>query len=237
MLEFGKSLTAAREAKGLTIAQIAESTHLMTRVIEDLEAENFSRIAAPIYGRGFIRIYCNTIGIDPKPYVDEYMAILNGDRDTPIIRKQPAPVAEPPPPQAETASTAPAEPVLPPEPNSVTPPPAEPEPFKLESQSTRAFARYASPLYDPEPSAVHPRKSPLSQFLDFLPTFSPRLIRPILVICIAAAVLIGVFLTFRALYRMTMTAPEESKAASAEAAETDATLPRRNITVAPLYID
>ena len=69
MIEFGATLRAAREAKGYTIAQIAEATHMAPSTVEDLEKEDFSRIAAPIYGRGFVKLYCETVGLDTKQFV------------------------------------------------------------------------------------------------------------------------------------------------------------------------
>lgn len=84
MIEFGKSLKDAREAKGLTIAQMAETTHLAPTTIAELESEDFSRIAAPIYGRGFVKLYCEAVGLDPKPYTAEFMEIFSGNRDTGI---------------------------------------------------------------------------------------------------------------------------------------------------------
>ena len=117
MIEFGKTLRAAREAKGYTIGQIAEVTRLMPSMVEDLEKENFSRIAAPIYGRGFVKLYCEAVGLDPKPLVAEFMEIFSGNRDV-AIKERPisnqaettppeAPVAEAPAPEAP-ATEAPA---------------------------------------------------------------------------------------------------------------------------------
>ena len=37
MIEFGATLRAAREAKGYTIAQVAEATHMAPSTVEDLE--------------------------------------------------------------------------------------------------------------------------------------------------------------------------------------------------------
>ena len=96
MIEFGKTLRASREAKGYTVTQLAELTHLPPTRITDLENENFEKIAAPIYGRGFIKLYCETTGIDPKPLIDEYMAIHNGERDDFIRERTPPAPAEPP---------------------------------------------------------------------------------------------------------------------------------------------
>ena len=94
MMEFGKSLRNAREAKGYTIAQIAETTHMLSSIVEGLENEDFSRIAAPIYGRSFVRLYCEAVGLEPKPFVDEFMEILNGNH-APAIRERPSVVEAP----------------------------------------------------------------------------------------------------------------------------------------------
>ena len=56
MIELGKSLREARERKGYTINQLAEITHMVPSRINDIENEDFSKIAAPIYGRGFIKL-------------------------------------------------------------------------------------------------------------------------------------------------------------------------------------
>lgn len=96
MIEFGKTLREAREAKGLAIADIAERTHMMSSLIADLENEDFTRLPAPIYGRGFIKLYCETVGINPEPMIAEFMEIYNGNRE-PAIRERavPQPVSEP----------------------------------------------------------------------------------------------------------------------------------------------
>ena len=96
MMEFGKSLRAAREAKGFTVAQMAELTHLAPTTVNELESEDFSRIAAPIYGRGFVKLYCEAVGLDPKPFVAEFMEIFSGNHDTGIRERQASmPPAEP----------------------------------------------------------------------------------------------------------------------------------------------
>ena len=107
-MEFGKSLREAREAKGYTTAQIAETTHMLVSIVEGLEKEDFSRIAAPIYGRGFVKLYCEAVGLEAKPFVEEFMEIMNGNRCVTIKERpieMPAPVQDavpPPPPRAET---------------------------------------------------------------------------------------------------------------------------------------
>ncbi len=101
-MSIGTTLRAARESKGYTISYVAELTNIMVRVIEDLESDNFKRIAAPIYGRGFIKLYAGILGLDPDPLLDEYNAIVSGGDRRP---------ADPPPPitpRPPVAATAPA---------------------------------------------------------------------------------------------------------------------------------
>ena len=123
MIDFGNTLKAAREAKGLTIAQIAETTHIMSSMVRDLENENFTRIAAPIYGRGFVKLYCEAVGLDAKTMVAEFMDIYSGNREPGIRERIADPVrTEEPLPRAVTP-----EPPAPAEPAPEPPAPAEPE--------------------------------------------------------------------------------------------------------------
>lgn len=71
-MSFGETLRTAREAKGLTTSQLAATTHILVQVIEGLEKENFKRIPAAIYGRGFVKMYCEAVGLDPKPLQAEF---------------------------------------------------------------------------------------------------------------------------------------------------------------------
>lgn len=118
---FGQTLREAREAKGYTIAQMADMTHIMARTIEGLETEDFSSLAAPIYGRGFVKLCCQTLGLDPKPMIDEFMALYNGEK--PVAAPFPAaeqPKEPEPPAKAQEPVTEPPLPI------DAAPPPVEP---------------------------------------------------------------------------------------------------------------
>ncbi len=84
----GEILREAREAKGLTTSQVAAKTHILLKTIENLEEENFSKIPAPIYGRGFVRLYCECVGIDSQPLIEEYMKIHSGEKTPLYLRKK-----------------------------------------------------------------------------------------------------------------------------------------------------
>ena len=76
----GETFRLAREEKGQTISQVAEATRMMVQIVEDLEREDFRRIAAPIYGRGFIKLYAEHLGLDPEPLIRDFMEIYTGLR-------------------------------------------------------------------------------------------------------------------------------------------------------------
>ena len=142
MIELGKTLRSAREAKGLTIAQLAEMTRMTATRIEELENENFANIPAAIYGRGFVKLYCGALGLDPKPLCDEFTEIFNGNRDVEIRERTneptPNPVAMPP---------------LEPSPEPAQQTEAKPE---AEPQSEPSLSRYATPLHERPKISVPP---------------------------------------------------------------------------------
>ena len=101
-MSLGNTLRTAREACGLTTSELAARTHMLVQIVEGLENEDFRRIPAPIYGRGFIKLYCEAVDLDPKPLQAEFMDLFNRAKDAPAknvmpeVRSRPQ-TAEPPP--------------------------------------------------------------------------------------------------------------------------------------------
>ena len=71
-MSVGATLRQAREAKGLSLEDIKNSTQIMTRQLQEMEHDDFSSFAAPIYAKGFIRLFARAVGIDPEPLVKEF---------------------------------------------------------------------------------------------------------------------------------------------------------------------
>ena len=149
---FGQTLRAAREAKGLSASELAANTHLLVQIVEGLENEDFRRIPAPIYGRGFVKLYCEAVGLDPKPMQAEFMSLYTLKKDAPE-KKAPPPRPEPaaPPPAPVPEAEAEPEPVAPPPPAPTPEPEAEPEPV-----APPPPAPAPEPEAEPEPVAPPP---------------------------------------------------------------------------------
>jgi len=68
-----EQLHGAREAKNLTVYQIAETTKIKTDHIRALEEGNYNVFSAPVYIRGFVRTYASLLKLD----VAQVMATLD----------------------------------------------------------------------------------------------------------------------------------------------------------------
>lgn len=62
----GERLAAARESRGMTVAEIAQQLKLSPWQVEALEAGNTSRLPSAVFVRGFIRNYARLVKLDPK---------------------------------------------------------------------------------------------------------------------------------------------------------------------------
>lgn len=60
----GTLLKAGREKMGLSIQDAAVKLHLRPRIVEDLEADNFTNIASSTYVRGYVKNYARMVSAD-----------------------------------------------------------------------------------------------------------------------------------------------------------------------------
>jgi cytoskeletal protein RodZ len=70
-----EQLRAAREARNLSIAEVAEITKIRTDHLRALEESNFDVFVAPVYIRGFVRTYATLLKLD----VPQVMKALEGE--------------------------------------------------------------------------------------------------------------------------------------------------------------
>jgi cytoskeletal protein RodZ len=73
MSSLGATLSAAREARGVSHSEAAAATNIKVQHIEAIEQNDFSGFAAPAYAKGFIRIYAEYLGLDSAPLVKQYL--------------------------------------------------------------------------------------------------------------------------------------------------------------------
>ena len=86
-----EQLRAAREAKNLTIEQVAESTKIRTDHIRALEEGNYDVFSAPIYIKGSVKNYATLLKLDvPKITADldrELKGTANFSEPPPLVEQ------------------------------------------------------------------------------------------------------------------------------------------------------
>ena len=63
----GRRLREAREAAGLSLADVGARLKMPVRVVESLEREDWSRLGAPVFVRGQLRSYSRLLGLSTEP--------------------------------------------------------------------------------------------------------------------------------------------------------------------------
>ena len=81
MSTVAEQLRAAREAKNLTVEQVAESTKIRTDHIRALEEGNFNVFSAPIYIRGSVKNYASALKLDTARLIAALDAELSGTKN------------------------------------------------------------------------------------------------------------------------------------------------------------
>jgi cytoskeleton protein RodZ len=65
MSSVGSYLRQLRTQRGVSLEEIARSTRVMHSYLEALEADEFETLPAPVFAKGFIRAYCQALGVSP----------------------------------------------------------------------------------------------------------------------------------------------------------------------------
>ncbi len=72
MSSVGSHLRELRERRGVSLEEIARSTRVLRRYLEALEADDYPVLPAPAFTKGFIRAYCQALGVAPDEAVTLY---------------------------------------------------------------------------------------------------------------------------------------------------------------------
>ncbi len=73
MATFGENLRQARQARNITLQEIAASTKISSRALQALEDEHFEQLPGGIFNKGFVRAYARCVGLDEEKTIAEYL--------------------------------------------------------------------------------------------------------------------------------------------------------------------
>jgi len=86
----GPVIKLLREQTGLSVRNIAEMTKVSVRYLELIEEENFKKLPARAYIRGFLMLYAKALGYDPDRMSSDYLKRYDAATGFPYsLRKKP----------------------------------------------------------------------------------------------------------------------------------------------------
>ena len=128
MASLGQELREAREARHISVEEIASATKIGSRYLQALEADHLDLMPGEFFIKGIIRTYSRAIGLDGEAVLAKYRAaglIGEPERKRHLLSRSEAVKPEP----AASGDTAPkpaAEPEVQPVPQALPEPPAPP---------------------------------------------------------------------------------------------------------------
>jgi cytoskeletal protein RodZ len=81
-MSFGQALRRERELRRISLREVAHATKIRLRYLEAMERNDFECLPGGLFNRGFVRAYCEHIGIDPEAMVNAYLLEQRTEAET-----------------------------------------------------------------------------------------------------------------------------------------------------------
>jgi hypothetical protein len=88
--DLGSKLRDARERRGLSLRQIANTTKITVAALDALERNDVSRLPGGIFSRAFVRSFAIEVGLNPEEAIQEFIAQFPNDTVTGRLQTRPA---------------------------------------------------------------------------------------------------------------------------------------------------
>ena len=72
----GEKLRQAREAKGMDLRDVADSTRITLEYLRFIEDDNYKSLPGGIFNKGFIRSFAKVVGVDEKEALADYNNLM-----------------------------------------------------------------------------------------------------------------------------------------------------------------
>src|SRR5260221_8044087 len=80
MESIGETLRQARENRRVSLEDASRVTKVKLDILQHLEADEFDRLAGPMYAKGFLKLYAEYLGLDAQVVMDSYLRSQGGLR-------------------------------------------------------------------------------------------------------------------------------------------------------------
>jgi cytoskeletal protein RodZ len=83
-LTLGEKLRQAREARGITLSEVADQTRISPLYIESIENDDYRGLPGGIFNKGFVKSFAKYVGVDEQEALQDYAA-LAGNQANQIV--------------------------------------------------------------------------------------------------------------------------------------------------------
>ncbi len=83
----GETLRKAREEKDLSLENMASQLNLKIEIIKALESDQYDRLAAPTYTRGYLRSYARAVDVEPESLIELFNSTQDNTNSPEILPK------------------------------------------------------------------------------------------------------------------------------------------------------
>jgi len=72
----GRELKQVREKMGIELQTVSKETKISLKILESLEEEEFEKLPALVYLKGFLKSYAQSLGLDPQKVTEDYLQLM-----------------------------------------------------------------------------------------------------------------------------------------------------------------
>jgi Uncharacterized protein conserved in bacteria len=83
-LSLGEKLRQAREARGISISEVAEQTRISANYLEAIENNDYRTLPGGIFNKGFVKSFAKFVGVDETEALQDYSRLMSeqGEENT-----------------------------------------------------------------------------------------------------------------------------------------------------------
>ncbi|GGO19182.1 hypothetical protein GCM10008949_03210 [Deinococcus humi] len=93
-MTFGAALRSAREAQGLTLRELAQTTAIRRDYLQALEDGQLGGLPESTFARAYLRTYARELGLDPAPLLADFDRLIRPPAPEPEVTAPPQPAQE-----------------------------------------------------------------------------------------------------------------------------------------------
>ena len=76
-LTLGEKLRQAREARGISISEVAEQTRISALYLECIENNDYRQLPGGIFNKGFVKSFAKFVGVDEQEALQDYARLMS----------------------------------------------------------------------------------------------------------------------------------------------------------------